>query len=32
MCMYGVWEGASLGSHFDLEKGGVFIACPVFLD
>lgn len=29
MGLYGVWETSSIGSHFDLQKGGVFRAEPV---
>ena len=29
---WGVWEAASLGSHFELQKGGVFRATPMFLE
>jgi hypothetical protein len=29
MGLYGVWETSSVGSHFDLQKGGVFRAEPV---
>jgi hypothetical protein len=29
---WGIWETASPGSHFELQKGGVFQAVPVFAD
>ena len=27
--LYGVWEPASVGSHYELQKGGVFRATPI---